>query len=69
MSHKFVIMIDGNLHTYDRYEDIPDVFDHVIEFSPEVPPPPHSDAEHHELEQWADKFDRLMEIENASSRS
>lgn len=69
MSHRFVIMISGQLHEYSKYEDIPEVFDHVIEFCPEIPPGPHTDEQHEEIESWVPKFDRLMEIEHARSRT
>ena len=60
-------MISGQLHEYTRYEDIPGVFDHVIEFLPEIPPGPHTDAEHEEIEQWNDRLQQLMRIEYARS--
>ena len=56
-------MIQGQLHEFTDYADIPSVIDNVIEFSPEVPPPPHTDAEHAEIESWAERFDELMERE------
>ena len=68
MGHRFVIMQDDKLSEYTEYEQIPDQFDHVIEFAPEIPPGPHSDQQHEEIEQWQTKFERLMEIEHASSR-
>lgn len=67
MAHRFVILIDNVLHTYDQYEQIPDQFDHVIEFSPEIPPEPHSHEQHEEIDSWLSKFQQLMEIEYASS--
>lgn len=53
---------------YDLYENIPDDFDHVIEFLPEIPPEPHTPEQHEEIDSWNDKFLRLMEIEHARSR-
>ena len=61
-------MISGQLHEYTRYEDIPDVFDHVIEFCPEIPPGPHTRDQHDEIDAWVPRFERLMEIEHARSR-
>ena len=59
----------GNaLAEYDRYEDIPDDFDHVIEFLPEIPLGPHTQEQHEEIDQWNDKFLRLVRIERARSR-
>ena len=67
MTHRFVVMINGKLHTYDQYDQIPDEFDHVIEFQPLIPAEPHTDAQHQEIDSWMPKFKRLMEIEYASS--
>ncbi len=52
---------------YDQYKDIPDDLDHVIEFLPVIPPEPHTSEEHNEIEQWHDRFLKLMEIEHARS--
>lgn len=68
MPHRFVIMINGELLTYHRFEDIPQQIDHVIEFLPEVPPPPHTDEQHEEMESWQPRLNELMERERASSR-
>ena len=68
MGHRFVIMRDDQLYEYTKYEQIPSEFDHVIEFAPEIPPGPHTDEQHEEIHQWHSKFERLMEIEYASSR-
>lgn len=65
MTHRFVVMVDGECQTYTRYEDIPAVFDHVIEFLPEIPPEPHTSAQHDEIDSWSDRFDKLLEIEHA----
>jgi len=69
MSHKFTILKDGVLIDYDKYEDIPDSFEHVIAFLPEIPDGPHTEDQHDEIEQWNDKLQALMkkERENASS--
>jgi hypothetical protein len=68
MGHRFVIMQDDRLCEYTEYEQIPSEFDHVIEFAPEIPLEPHTDQQHKEIGQWHSKFERLMEIEYASSR-
>ena len=67
MGHRFVIMRGNALAEYDCYEDIPDDFDQVREFLPEIPPEPHTLAQHEEIDSWNDKFLRLMEIERARS--
>ena len=67
MPHRFVVRVGSELRTYERYEDIPAEFDHLIEFLPEIPPPPHTDEQHQEIDAWQPRFERLMEIERARS--
>ena len=68
MGRRFVIMRGNILAEDDLYEEIPDDFDHVIEFLPEIPLGPHTQEQHEEIDSWNDKFLRLMEIERARSR-
>ena len=63
MTHRFEILLDGKLMTYDRYEDIPESFDNVIAFIPDIPPGPHTDEQHAEIESWSTKFFELMKRE------
>ena len=56
MTHEFVILKDGVLLTFDKYEDIPSTFDNLIKFAPEIPPGPHTDADHEEIEKWNEKL-------------
>ena len=60
---KYVIMVNGKLNTYENYEDIPERFDHVIEFAPDVIPEPHTEEQHKELETYNDKLQDLMKRE------
>ena len=60
-------MISGQSHVFERYEDIPEEFDRVIEFLPEIPPGPHTQAQHEEIDSWVPRFQKLMEIEHARS--
>ena len=69
MTHRFVIMRQGQLETYHDVRAIPLDFDHMIEFRPEVPPGPHSDEQHQEIDAWNTKFQDLMEIERARSHT
>jgi hypothetical protein len=69
MSHEFVILRNGVLETYDKYEDIPDDFDHLIKFLPELPEGPHTEEEHEEIHSWNEKLQELIEIERKNARS
>ena len=63
MAHKFVILNDGKLTTYKNYNDIPESFDNVIEFIPEIPPEPHTEEQHKEIGEWNNKLKELMKRE------
>tara|TARA_B100000575_G_scaffold96177_1_gene76621 strand:- start:3458 stop:3655 length:198 start_codon:yes stop_codon:yes gene_type:complete len=63
MAHQFAILIDGKVQVFDNYDDIPETFENVIRFEPEVPPEPHTEEQHHEIEQWNDKLQQLLKRE------
>ncbi len=67
MAHKFVLIVNGELKEFTRLEDIPEEFDHVISFAPDVPPPPHTAEQHEEIDKWNERLQHLMEIERACS--
>ena len=64
---EFQFIINGELVTFDNYENIPDEFEHVIRFLPDIISEPHTEDEHKELALWNDKLQQLMEKERARS--
>ena len=60
---EFQFIVNGELVTYDKYKDIPETFEHVIKFLPDIPPEPHNEEEHEEIQEWNNKFQKLMEKE------
>ena len=63
MAHKFVVKDGDDFLYFDKYEDIPMEFDHLIKFEPEIPAGPHTAEQHEEIEQWNDKIKQLMKRE------
>ena len=63
MAHQFIILRNGILETYDKYEDIPEEFDNVIKFLPEIPDEPHTHEQHEEIDSWKDKLKDLIKRE------
>ena len=63
MSHEFVVLSNGKLKTYTKYEDIPERFDNVIRFIPEIPEPPHTHEQHEEIDLWNERLQELMKRE------
>ena len=64
---EFQFIVNGELITYDKYENIPEDFEHVIKFLPDVIPEPHTEEQHEEMAQWNTRLQELMEKERASS--
>lgn len=67
MKGVFEFIINGELKTFNDYRQIPNEFDHVIRFIPEIPDPPHSNHDHEEIDKWNDRLQALMEKERARS--
>lgn len=66
MAHEFVILRNGILETYNKYEDIPDEFDNLIKFIPDIPELEHAVGEEHDhefIEFWNEKLKELMKRE------
>ena len=67
---EFQLVVNGILETYTKYEDIPDTFENVIKFLPDLPEPEgedgnHTDEQHAEMERWNGRLQALMEKERA----
>jgi hypothetical protein len=63
MKGEFDITIDGVVHRYTNYNDIPMVFDNLIRFEPEIIPEPHTEEQHEIMESYNDKLKELMKRE------
>ena len=64
---EFQFIVNGELVTYDSWENIPEEFEHVIKFIPDIPPEPHTEDEHAEIEIWNTRLQQLLEKERARS--
>ena len=64
---EFQFIVDGELVAFDKYEDIPEDFEHVIRFIPDVIPEPHTEEEPEAMAQWNSSLQKLMEKERARS--
>ena len=64
---EFQMIVNGELVLYDKYEDIPDEFDHVIKFLPDPIPEDHTEDDHDEMAKWNTRLQELMEKERARS--
>lgn len=68
MPHEFVVRRNGILEIYTKYEDIPEDFEHLIKFLPEIPEGPHTDEQHEEIDSWNEKLQILLNRERENAR-
>ena len=65
---KFVVRIGRDILIFNTYEEIPQSFDNLIEFNPDIPEEPHTEEEHQELDTLNDMLPALLRREtNARS--
>ena len=69
---EFQFIINGELVTFDKYEDISEEFEHVIKFLPDLLEPEgedgnHTEEQHEEMSKWNTRLQKLMEKERARS--
>jgi len=63
MAHQFEILNQGKIIVYSNFDDIPESFENLIRFAPEIPPEPHTEEQHHEIDQWNKRLQILMRRE------
>ena len=60
MADLFLVRDGMEYLKFTKYEDIIESFDNVIRVEPEIPPEPHTEEQHEEIEKWNDKLKILM---------
>lgn len=68
MKGKFTIRDGNELHVFENFEDIPESFDNLIEFTPEYPKPPHTEEQHDYIETFVPKLRELLKRERGYAR-
>jgi len=57
---EFVIKRNKKLERYDKFDDIPNSFEHLISFKPDYPEGPHTEEEHQYMESFNSKLQELL---------
>jgi len=57
---EFTIRKDGELLNYTKISDIPEKFDHVIRFLPNIPEEPHDVGDHVHMNHFTDYLHMLQ---------
>lgn len=65
MTHRFTVYQQDKLITVNHYDLIPQEFDFLVEFLPEIPPEPHTEAQHQEIDSWNEKFFAVLQREKS----
>ena len=63
MAHLFLVRDGTEYLKFTKYEDIIESFDNVIRFEPEIPPEPHTEDQHEEIQKWPGRLKELMKRE------
>lgn len=53
---RYTIREGGVIHHFSHWGDLPDKFDDLIAWCPDIPPPPHTDEQHAEIAGLTDRF-------------
>jgi hypothetical protein len=56
----YEILIDGNIVTFKHWNEIPEEFEEIISFLPEIPPAPHTEKEHEFIESIPNIFRNFL---------
>lgn len=65
LTGRFVFRVAGVLRTYRDWRICPEVFDELVAFEPDVPPPPHTPEQHAEIEAWDVRLQELLRRHHA----
>jgi hypothetical protein len=57
---EFVIKKNGKLERYNKFDDIPSSFEHLISFKPDYPPEPHTEEQHNQMSKFDNYLKELM---------
>jgi len=57
---EFVIKRKGKLERYNKFDDIPSSFEHLISFKPDYPPEPHTEEQHNQMSKFDNYLKELM---------
>ena len=57
---EFVIKRNGKLERYNKFDDIPNSFEHLISFKPDYPPEPHNEEQHNQMSKFDNYLKELM---------
>ena len=57
---EFVIKRNKKLERYNKFDDIPNSFEHLISFKPDYPQPPHTEEQHEEISTYQSKLKELL---------
>lgn len=61
----YLVIVDGKICRYTHWDDIPDAFENIVSFRPDIPPSPHTREQHREIERIPEIFKQFMERERA----
>lgn len=65
-SGRFVFRVAGVIRAYGDWRLCPAVFDELIAFEPDIPPPPHTPEQHEQIAVWEGRLHQMLKRNHAS---
>lgn len=64
---RYAVRVGNEVRRFTHWDDIPESFDNLIEWIPDIPPEPHTQAEHEWIEGLPDKFRKALAKERRNA--
>ena len=63
----YAVLIGGVVREFSHWDDIPESFDNLIRWVPDIPPEPHTEAQHKAIETLAERLKETLRRERHAS--
>ena len=65
---RYAVRIGNEVHRYTHWDQLPDTFDNLIEWVPDIPPEPHTEEQHGQIERLPALFREYLARETNARR-
>ena len=62
----YAVLVEGEVLEFSHWDDLPETFDNLIRWVPDVPPEPHTEAQHEAISSLPEKLRETLRREHAS---
>lgn len=66
---RYAVRVGGEIRRYTHWDQLPETFDNLIQWEPEIPPEPHTEEQHEQIERLPSLFREHLARETHASRN